>query len=602
MCIVQIWTYRECGCHHHHQIPCDSSFESPLSSRQGHHAALQLSNRSSASDPSPTSASGSMCSNIEPLPSFSRQCSIQHFVHKSFLEPICDDCLLEELGLQPELGPILGGRDRKEGLHGEEWLLESTVEIKIDESHEGDTADTGLHEEDGADADDEGEFRGRSERRRGIDLNRVQLGPVSHLSTRDKMTSSRCGGQALRSKPESRPRPKAIVIAKEDVGRSKSSWSQHLRDGLRWKIRDNQGLSFDSFTDNGNGDINPDAQYWSLKDHQIASEISGPRNAMQQAHNSHTKSVIPKSTNDQEDIASLYDKIPTPYADHPDWSQHLQGDLQQRQMRRFCPTVVETLRQRDHDTRAFSLTPSSPQMVTLWNSGAWPISTAAALSISSSEFNDHNNFEDSFQEERNPPPTPLAPIYSPIPHHVHTTSTNSTFSISSFLTAQSSPSSPPSLTPPTTANALASASGCGSGISVHPLQTPFSISSPHRPSLTPRTSSLYSPPASSTLLHSTPSLHQSPTSAFVCVHEHWAFRTRGCEETGKRVRSCICQRSHDEDEDGEGGGGEGLEREEHEGKENECHATNPLVLRRWFSNPICEGCLGRNGGTAGEAV
>src|ERR1700722_8557045 len=183
MCITQIWTYRECGCRYHRLVPCHPSFN-PSSTIPRQRCDRHLSNTSSSSDRSPTSANGSPFTSGDLFPSLNRQCSIRHFVQKNFLEPICDDCLVEELGLQPEFGSILGGRDLKEGLNGEEWILESTVEINIEEEDDDRITSSGHtgDEDAAAEADDEGEFRGRSERRRGIDISRDALHIGSNLS------------------------------------------------------------------------------------------------------------------------------------------------------------------------------------------------------------------------------------------------------------------------------------------------------------------------------------------------------------------------------------------------------------------------------------
>ena len=71
-----------------------------------------------------------------------------------------------------------------EVLNGEEWILESTVEINIEEEGDDRITSSGHTEDEdaAAEADDEGEFRGRSERRRGIDVSRHTLRISSNLS------------------------------------------------------------------------------------------------------------------------------------------------------------------------------------------------------------------------------------------------------------------------------------------------------------------------------------------------------------------------------------------------------------------------------------
>src|SRR5271168_246004 len=232
MCITEIWTYRECGCHYHRLVPCHPSFN-PSSTTPRRRCDRDLSNTSSSSDRSPTSTNGSPSTNGDLFPALNRQCSTRHFVHKNFLEPICDDCLVEELGLQPELGPILGGRDLKEGLNGEEWILESTVEINIEE--DDDRITSSGHTEDGdaaAEADDEGEFRGRSERRLGIDISRDTLRISSNLSVEGQEALAPFGKELHGAEPKGGNIARAANKTQEQGRRLKPSWLQQLRKGL----------------------------------------------------------------------------------------------------------------------------------------------------------------------------------------------------------------------------------------------------------------------------------------------------------------------------------------------------------------------------------
>src|SRR3954453_1664732 len=164
MCITQIWTYRECGCHYHRLMPCHPSFNTSSTTLRRRRVDHHLSNTSPSSGRSATSTNRSLFSSGDLFPTLNRQCSIRHFVHKNFLEPICDECLIQELGLQPEMGPTLSGRDLKEGLNGEEWILENTVEINIEEDDNDRITSIGHTEDEdaAAETDDEGEFRGRS--------------------------------------------------------------------------------------------------------------------------------------------------------------------------------------------------------------------------------------------------------------------------------------------------------------------------------------------------------------------------------------------------------------------------------------------------------
>ena len=119
-----------------------------------------------------------------------------------FREPICDDCFLEEIGLKKAGRQFVDPTNT--ALDGEEWLLESKVEIQVDEgttTQEGVTPEhllddmptprvgTGFQSIGDGDADDEGEFeddfRGRSIRRSAIDINRDHPGLATSWSNWD---------------------------------------------------------------------------------------------------------------------------------------------------------------------------------------------------------------------------------------------------------------------------------------------------------------------------------------------------------------------------------------------------------------------------------
>jgi hypothetical protein len=590
MCITQIWTYRECGCHYHRLMPCHPSFNTSSTTPRRRRVDYHLPNTSPSSDRSPTSANGSLFSSGDLFPTLNRQCSIRHFIHKNFLEPICDDCLIEELGLQPELEPILGGSDFMEGLNGEEWILESTVEISIEEEDEDDRATRSGHTEDedvAAEADDEGEFRGRSGHRRGIDISRDTLRISSNFSVKDQEALALFGDMLHGAGPEGGKIARAVKA--QEQGRClKPSWSQEFRKVPPRKRKGNKRSNSVSSVDYGSVDFlqyNSRTSFSSNKE--LEAGVLSPEDDVQFSSIIAPDDAREAPFDTREKVISLYETNLEQDVQHPSWPQHLHSDLQERHAVQKHPAVPLI----DPDTpeqhyRLSSQIPSLPQTATPFDSGNWTTYETQALNIASSEF-DHEDFN-------SPPPVPLDT-------QADSASVASTLSTSGSWAAHSSPSSPS--TRPTTAT---SASNFHSQISIHPLSTTLSIHAPHRPFLTPRTSSLCSPPASSSLLHSTPPLHQSPTSVFVCVHERWAFQECGCEGPSW-VRSCVCDPS-DETERGERGEDKGEKRGESDNEDagcgeqdakDGCRASSPIVRTRWFFNASCVGCLERDA-AAGE--
>jgi hypothetical protein len=574
-------------------MPCHPSFNTssttPRRQRVDHH----LSNASPSSDHSPTSTNGSLFSGDDLFPALNRQCSIRHSIHKNFLEPVCDDCLIEELGLQPELGPISGGSDFMEVLNGEEWILESTVEISIEEEEEEDDRVTrNGHSEDedvAAEADDEGEFRGRSGRRRGIDISRDTLRISSNLSVKDQEALALFGEVLHGVEPEGGKIARAVKA--QEQGRClKPSWSQEFR---KVPPRDRKGNKRSNSVSPVGYESVDSLQYNSRTPFSSNKELeAGALNPEDDVQLSST--IAPEDAREtpfdtREEAISLYETNPEHSKEevqHPGWPQHLHSDLQERHAVRKHPAVPlidSDIPEQYH--RLPSLNPPSPQTATPFNSSDWTTYEVQALNIASSEF-DHEDFNSS-------PPVPLN-----LQTHTQTDSVSvaSTLSTSKSCIAHSSPPSPS--TRPTTAT---STSNFDSQVSIHPLSTTLSIHAPHRPSLTLRTSSLYSPPTSSLLLHSTPLLRQSPTSVFVCVHERWAFRGCGCEGPSW-VRSCVCDPSDeggDKDEKRGKSGGEDAGCEEQDAKDG-CRASSPIVRTRWFFNESCEECLERDTAVAGE--
>jgi hypothetical protein len=487
----------------------------------------------------------------------------------------------------------------KEGLNGEEWILESTVEINIEEEDDDRITSSGHTEDEdaAAEADDEGEFRGRSERRRGIDVSRHTLRISSNLSVEGQEAPAPFGKELHGAEPEGGNIARAANKTQEQGRRLKPSWLQQLRKGLpRARKGDKQSTSVSpvNYGSVNSFQHNSRTSFSSIKE-LVAGALS-PEDDAQLSSIIQPDDARETPFDTGEKIMSLYEANPEhskQELQHPSWPQHLHSDLHERHAVRKHPAVpLIDLDTPEQDDRLSFSVPSSPEAITLFNSGNWTTYEMQALNIASSEFDD---------EDFNSPPHPTTPPPVPLGVQTHadadSASMASTLSTSTFRTALSSLSSPS--TRPTTAT---SASKIPAQLFINPTSSTPSICAPHRPSLSPRTSSLRSPPASSRLLHSAPPLHQSPTSAFVCVHERWAFRECGCEGPSW-VRSCVCDPT-DKTEGGDirGKGGkrydEDADGEEQDAKDG-CRASSPIVRTRWFFNESCEECLERDA-AAGE--
>ena len=247
MCVHELWTYSECGCQVDHLIPCLNALTgdepprqpSPLrrcrrkTSLRGIRtpSPLRITKKHGANaspvhlPPSPSPTDSEFSTHIEdyyrmPDKFHPRECSVNHTVTKTFLEPICDDCLLQELGVEGRQSGrptcvstttsdgLIWGSDVKievseQATSPQTHILESNVEVLIEEA----ISDTlpALKYQDGpvgharqasalsaTDADDEGSIRGRARsrtkqlRRKGIDITREQLRISSRLPTWDK--------------------------------------------------------------------------------------------------------------------------------------------------------------------------------------------------------------------------------------------------------------------------------------------------------------------------------------------------------------------------------------------------------------------------------
>jgi hypothetical protein len=306
MCLTEIWTYSECGCQYLYPVPCyDRILPSPGKSETQDHLPYQpsLSRRPSPvacpsaarEDPMSDAVSQPPSKHSRPRHededaayahalSLVRACSLRRRAQKTFLEPICDGCLLAELGLAPEVGAILGGgrarrdeweheikdRDEDEGLDGAEWLLESKVEIVVegpdddgtgeeeecesrsgmDRERTGNRATANSSDSDGSIIDSENWTRSRGRtrtRRKAMDISREPLfvTQTSPLKNRTSFQRLKQTGQHLRRARKQPDLRSGLLRSTDLLGQGTktkpmprpSSWIEHLKSDLGQRTR-----------------------------------------------------------------------------------------------------------------------------------------------------------------------------------------------------------------------------------------------------------------------------------------------------------------------------------------------------------------------------
>jgi hypothetical protein len=151
MCTQEVWTYSECGCTANHYISCTESLRSRQTEVRLDPASERWENISS------TSVLTDDVGNTDMQNQRSRTCSIHRTLQKQFLERICDDCLLHELGVAPPVEcekPLISNSDLKIEVNAPEIkdthlnnsehaqsaiepeIFESNVEVEITEPTE----------------------------------------------------------------------------------------------------------------------------------------------------------------------------------------------------------------------------------------------------------------------------------------------------------------------------------------------------------------------------------------------------------------------------------------------------------------------------------
>ena len=273
MCITEIWTYHECGCQYLDPIPCyDRILLSPKTSCKAFEKEASASYLSLSSTPSVLEKDAVAKANETvaiPPPQqdssepddntaaaynhrlhLARTCSIRQTVQKAFLEPICDDCVLLELGLISE-STVHQHRcdnhdhDERE-LDGTGWLLESSVEITVEPpADDGDVFPVRSKpgnvssSEDGT--EDETPRRGRGSRR-AMEIGRESLtiDTGSPLKRRTSFQRLKQTGQHLRRARKQHDLQTLSTTASRPLKSSAtrpSSWVEHLKSDLGQRVR-----------------------------------------------------------------------------------------------------------------------------------------------------------------------------------------------------------------------------------------------------------------------------------------------------------------------------------------------------------------------------
>ncbi|KPI45922.1 uncharacterized protein AB675_710 [Cyphellophora attinorum] len=134
MCTHEIWTYGECGCRVDHHIPCtEARYRDAVLSQCKQHLPSRVSSENGAPENDLVSPLARLAQRTAAASEQSfRSCSINRTVNKSFLEPICEECLLEELH-QDEVTGSTEDRGRPAAPQGLVW--DSNVKIEVNGVH-----------------------------------------------------------------------------------------------------------------------------------------------------------------------------------------------------------------------------------------------------------------------------------------------------------------------------------------------------------------------------------------------------------------------------------------------------------------------------------
>ena len=645
MCVHERWAYSECGCQIDHSVPCPAFLTStsaratsPLR-RMPKQSTLRYQYDSSPGKlpPSPSTTDSESEAQLEDYyrkaPS-TRTCSTTHTVDKTFLETICDDCLLEELGIERpssnSLPPLDGQQaetlvwnsDVKIEVEPQQigkghnrqiscaTILESDFHIQIEDavsdtlSELGQVASPVLRQDSafsGADADDEGSItvpRGRSRsrtkelRRHAMDVSREDLRlrissrwPSIVKQDMQVFKDMLQGRSPSPAKPavdtceetaparETTPLSAGEIPTKTALSRFTQAqsggkiWAKNVIGDLKRSLSRNSRRGKKS-TARGTSDI------------EIPQLPSIPASGSTIRT---LRAVANKSSATLSQVASepFYESeytVNNSSTSIASWQQHLSHDLSSRPNVRKTINRTSQLRL-DNPHPSIRRTSSVPNWLIpskpfsdsqrrLLSNSTTPFIPTTARSLSSEIASEPHRLASLLSDsDFDQSPASWAYQTSSLPDPI-----TQSYNLSAEQEACPSPTirddrstiqSPPATTPPRPQSRLA----------VHPLTTPLRTLTPQRPQLTPRTSSLRSPPYSAPMRLGSQEvmtgIKHSPTMRYACIWERQVCVTcgemlDGTRGKGTTVKSCVCDGT--------------LRKREDYGEGNlRCKATAPVV-------------------------
>ncbi|KIV78226.1 hypothetical protein PV11_09964 [Exophiala sideris] len=135
MCVTEIWTYSECGCRYNHSVLCrlNRGISSPVFAPSILYSTDESLQESGVGPDATSRQTRKRAKPAEP-----KKCPHHSFVQKTFLNPICDDCLLAEINSTGEdVGPPpMAPASNAENGEGLVWDSEVKVEIESQTSIE----------------------------------------------------------------------------------------------------------------------------------------------------------------------------------------------------------------------------------------------------------------------------------------------------------------------------------------------------------------------------------------------------------------------------------------------------------------------------------
>ncbi|KAI1614358.1 hypothetical protein EDD36DRAFT_224744 [Exophiala viscosa] len=140
MCVTEVWTYSECGCRYNHSVLCrmNRGISSPVFAPSVLYSTEERLQKRGVDADATTRQVRGRAKLAEP-----KKCPHHSFVQKTFLNPICDDCLLAEVtSAGQDVGPpLMAPASNASNEDGLVWDSEVKVEIQSQTSIESPSSD-----------------------------------------------------------------------------------------------------------------------------------------------------------------------------------------------------------------------------------------------------------------------------------------------------------------------------------------------------------------------------------------------------------------------------------------------------------------------------